>query len=66
MSEAKIMVGITPLEFKALMGLFICADPTPLPEAENAAVQEFLNRAAVEHDFSGWIDAYHRLEVPNA
>jgi hypothetical protein len=60
-------------ELKALCDLIMCSDPWPVCEStqrgiagatdehNQETVAAFADRAAIDHGFTGWEDAYHKL-----
>jgi hypothetical protein len=52
---------VNEAELKALCGLIMCADPTPLSEADDESVKRLADSLAMKAGFSNWIEAYHKL-----
>lgn len=44
--------------FRALLDIFMCADPWP-SHAPQQPLEDFLNKEAKAHGYETWIDAYH-------
>lgn len=48
--------------FKALMGLVMASDPSPITDNEDKIIRDWLDKESVARGFSDWIDAYHRIK----
>lgn len=48
-------------EFRLMLDLTMASDPSPLNDADDAALRECLDRRARSLGFTDWIEAFHRL-----
>ena len=64
------LIGMNREQFRALLDLFICADPWPVPKINgkvpdnsHEVIEELLNEEARKVGYSDWVDAYHNFSA---
>jgi len=50
---------MTEQEFRALLNLFMSADPWPASTEDHTVIEDMLNKEAEAHKYDGWIEAFH-------
>lgn len=54
---------IPTAEYRALLDLYMAADPSPVDDETDETVQKFLANEAARYGYDGWIEAYHEVEA---
>lgn len=57
---------IDDAEFKALLNLFMSADPFPASEEDHEKLLVLLNRESQRRGYDGWIEAFHDWGKPKS
>ena len=52
--------------FQAILGLIMCADPTPLSKEDDEKVTDWADAVSQVFGFTGWIDAFHHKSISQA
>jgi hypothetical protein len=45
--------------YKAVLDMFMCADPWPLSKKEHSDMLYYLNQKARDFGYNDWLEAYH-------
>lgn len=57
------MTTLTPLQFRALLDLWMVTDPWPLEAWQDDELVRLLDTEAQRRGFTERVEAYHRFEV---
>ena len=57
----KLERSLTDTEFRALLSMRMCDDPTCLPREQHDAVGSLLTIESLARGFSSWVVAYHEF-----
>lgn len=49
-------------QFRAILDLYMAADPSPVDEEADERCQRFLAEEASRYGYDGWVAAYHEVE----